>query len=240
MSYRVKILISLGVFLCFVAGLLLSDGFSINYIESFSNQEKAKPIIIIDAGHGGVDPGAVKGDIYEKNINLSIALKLRDFCLAFGLETVMIRTEDISVHDKSATTLRSKKQSDLKNRVKTVNSYENTVLISIHQNMYEEEKYYGTQVFYGTGDNSKLLALLLQDTVIEYLQNQNTRKVKNGTNLYILENSQAPSVMVECGFMSNQEELKKLTDEEYQINFAYALSVGILKYIGENGNGREA
>lgn len=189
------------------------------------------PLIIIDAGHGGVDPGAIAGKIYEKDINLSIALKLSDCCNQNGLKTEMIRNEDISLHDEDAKTIHQKKVSDLKNRVKIANSKENAIYISIHQNTFGESKYFGAQVFYGINEKSKDLADFIQITLKENLQENNTRKIKNGKNLYILKNIEIPAVMVECGFMSNKEDLKNLTDENYQTEFSEVLFKGILKYI---------
>jgi N-acetylmuramoyl-L-alanine amidase len=187
--------------------------------------------VIIDAGHGGVDPGAIAGEIYEKNINLSIALKLKGFFDQNGFRTKMLRTEDISLHDEDAKTIHQKKVSDLKNRVKIANSEENAIYISIHQNTFGESKYFGAQVFYGINEKSKNLAGFIQTTIKENLQENNNRKIKNGKNLYILKNIEIPAVMVECGFMSNKEDLKNLTDEIYQNNFSEVLFNGILKYI---------
>ncbi len=240
MSYKLKISLSLTVFICFIFSLLLSRGFPLSFTVSSVNTKTELPLIIIDAGHGGIDPGAISGEIFEKDINLEIAIKFRDFCQCFGYKTLMIRSEDVSIYDKSTDGIHNKKVSDLKNRVKTANSYDNAVLISIHQNMYGESKYSGTQVFYGKNENSKILAAFIQSTVVDYLQADNKRQIKKGNGLFILENTEIPAVMVECGFMSNQEELKKLTDKTYQKDFSCALLVGILKYIEEqNGYGRK-
>jgi N-acetylmuramoyl-L-alanine amidase len=227
MSYKLKILRSVVLF----SLIFLNSGCFQNKTVNSDNTVLNSPLIIIDAGHGGVDPGAIAGEIYEKNINLSIALKLKDYCNKFGFETKMLRTEDISLHDEDAKTIHQKKVSDLKNRVEIANSAENAIYISIHQNTFGESKYFGAQVFYGINEKSKNLAGFIQTTIKENLQENNNRKIKNGKNLYILKNIEIPAVMVECGFMSNKEDLKNLTDEIYQNNFSEVLFNGILKYI---------
>lgn len=227
MSCKLKIIWSVVI----LFSIILNSGCYKNTITNSDDILSASPLIIIDAGHGGVDPGAIAGEIYEKNINLSIALKLKDYCNKFGFETKMLRTEDISLHDEDAKTIHQKKVSDLKNRVKIANSEENAIYISIHQNTFGESKYFGAQVFYGINEKSKNLAGFIQTTIKENLQENNNRKIKNGKNLYILKNIEIPAVMVECGFMSNKEDLKNLTDEIYQNNFSEVLFNGILKYI---------
>ena len=227
MSCKLKIIWSVVI----LFSIILNSGCYKNTITNSDDILSASPLIIIDAGHGGVDPGAIAGEIYEKNINLSIALKLKDYCNKFGFETKMLRTEDISLHDEDAKTIHQKKVSDLKNRVEIANSAENAIYISIHQNTFGESKYFGAQVFYGINEKSKHLAEFIQTNLKENLQENNNRKIKNGKNLYILKNIKIPAVMVECGFMSNKEDLKNLTDEIYQNNFSEVLFNGILKYI---------
>lgn len=227
MSYKLKFLRPIIIF----SLIFLNSGCFQDKTVNCDIAASYTPLIIIDAGHGGVDPGAIAGKIYEKDINLSIALKLRDLCNKRGFETEMLRTEDISLHDKEAKTIHQKKVSDLKNRVKIANSKENAIYISIHQNTFGESKYFGAQVFYGINEKSKDLAGFIQTTLKENLQENNTRKIKNGKNLYILKNIEIPAVMVECGFMSNKEDLKNLTDENYQNKFSEVLFTGILKYI---------
>lgn len=227
MSYKLKFLRPVIIFFL----IFLNSGCFQDKTVNCDIAASYTPLIIIDAGHGGVDPGAIAGKIYEKDINLSIALKLSDFCNQNGLKTEMIRNEDISLHDEDAKTIHQKKVSDLKNRVKIANSKENAIYISIHQNTFGESKYFGAQVFYGINEKSKDLAGFIQTTLKENLQENNTRKIKNGKNLYILKNIEIPAVMVECGFMSNKEDLKNLTDENYQTEFSEVLFKGILKYI---------
>lgn len=192
------------------------------------------PVIVIDAGHGGVDGGSsgIDGTI-EKDINLSIALKLRDMLELYGFETVMTRDCDKSLHSQNANTIREKKVSDLHNRLDVINSTENCLFVSIHQNYFEQSKYSGMQVFYSpNNENSEKLAEIMQKTIVEMLQNDNTRKIKKADKtLYLLYNAQKPAIMVECGFMSNENELALLKSEDYQKQMALSIANGILKYV---------
>ncbi len=190
------------------------------------------PTVIVDAGHGGFDGGAVSGKTVEKDINLAISLYLRDMLLASGFNVIMIREEDISVHDPAADTVRTKKNTDLKNRLKIINDNEDAIFVSIHQNMYSDSYYSGAQVFYSpNSEGSKSLALILQNAIINLIQKENTRKIKQATDaLYIIYNAKIPAVMVECGFMSNAAELALLKTSEYQRKISFAILCGILEY----------
>ncbi len=190
--------------------------------------------VIIDAGHGGVDGGTSSVDgTLEKDINLQIAHKLNNILQAFGIETVMTRTEDISIHDETAKTIRQKKISDIKNRLSIINNTDNAVYVSLHQNHYSDSKYSGTQVFYSKNNpNSKTLAEKIRLSVVSYMQKENTREIRqSGSEIYLLNNAQAPAVMVECGFMSNADEAKILKDENYQRRLAFIIAVGITDFI---------
>ncbi|MBR5774624.1 MAG: N-acetylmuramoyl-L-alanine amidase [Clostridia bacterium] len=196
------------------------------------------PVIIIDAGHGGVDGGSVGADgTMEKDINLSIALKLRDSLELYGFETVMIREEDKSIHSDGASTIREKKVSDLHNRLNIINSTDNCIFVSIHQNYFEQPQYSGTQVFYSPNDSqSEELARIMQETITRMIQPDNNRQIKEADKtLYLLSNSQKPSIMVECGFMSNEKELNLLKTEDYQKQMVLCITNGILKYMESVG-----
>ena len=190
------------------------------------------PPVIIDAGHGGFDGGAVANGITEKDINLAISLNLRDMLTSSGFTVIMIREEDISVHDPVANTIRTKKNTDLNNRLKVINENNNSIFVSIHQNMYTESQYSGAQVFYSpNNESSKALAQILQNTIVKQLQNDNTRQIKEATDsLFLLYNAEIPAVMVECGFLSNPEEAQKLNTDEYQQQMSFAIMCGILEY----------
>ena len=157
----------------------------------------------------------VDGQI-EKEINLSIALKLDTMLRAYGFQTIMTRDSDVSIHSPDAKTVRQQKTSDLKNRLKLLEDTSSGILISIHQNKYSQSSAHGTQVFYGKNClESKELAEMLQKTITGYLQPENTREIKQATkDIYILYQATKPAVMVECGFLSNAAEADKLTDED--------------------------
>ncbi len=189
--------------------------------------------VIIDAGHGGVDGGAVSADgIVEKHINLSIAVKLKMLCEIFGYNVIMTREDDISIHDADATTIKAQKTSDLHNRLKIANEYPNAILISIHQNKFQSASSKGMQVFYSSNDaGSKLLAEAIQSFTKQNLMKDNERVIKPITkSVYLIYNAKQPAVLVECGFLSNREEAKLLNDEEYQQKIAFCIFGGLQEY----------
>lgn len=191
------------------------------------------PTIVIDSGHGGVDGGAVSREgLLEKDVNLDIALTLNKLLIQGGYNTVMIRESDISIHDESADTTHEKKVSDIRNRVEVANSKKSNILVSIHQNHFTESKYLGTQVFYSKNHpNSQVIAENIRTAVTTLLQPENTRKCKESSNVYLLDNVTVPSVIVECGFLSNPDEAYLLSKEDYRDKMAYCIYLGILEYI---------
>ena len=202
-------------------------------IMSSADLSKNYPIIVLDAGHGGEDGGAssANGNL-EKDINLDIALTLEKLLLQSGYKVKMIRNTDTSVHNPEASTTRERKVTDIRNRVKTVNSDKNNILISIHQNHFSESKYFGTQVFYSKNHlNSQILAENIRKAVTSLLQPDNTRKTKESSNVFLLDNISAPGVIVECGFLSNPDEAYLLSHEDYRDNMAYCIYLGIVEYI---------
>ncbi|MGI6745010.1 MAG: Germination-specific N-acetylmuramoyl-L-alanine amidase precursor [Firmicutes bacterium ADurb.Bin300] len=193
-----------------------------------------KTVVIIDAGHGGIDAGAVGlNGAYEKDINLSIANKLNDILKSSGYLTVLTRTKDICLAGDEAKTVREKKTSDLHNRMKIMESYENVIFISIHQNSFYGAKARGAQVFYSpNSEESKALADLIQGSIKTGLQPENKRLTKKaGTSIYLLYQAQKPAVMVECGFLSDYEENLKLCNDEYQNQLALYIAEGIKTYL---------
>lgn len=171
---------------------------------------------VIDAGHGGVDGGATScTGILESKINLEIAVRLNDLMHLLGMQTHMIRTDDISIHTHG-NSIAQKKISDLKERVRIVNSTENAILISIHQNHYTDERYFGPQVFYGAVDGSKQLAEQLQGLLTVTLCPNSKRQCKPATGIYLMQKIHVQGVLIECGFLSNPVEEAKLISEEYQ------------------------
>lgn len=201
---------------------------------SLEKDINTKSTIIIDAGHGGLDGGAVGvNDAIEKDINLSIAKNLKDMLLINGFNVVMTREDDISLNDENLTKVSDMKTSDLKNRMKLFEEYPNSPVILIHQNHFTEEKYSGAQMFYGhLNDESEILAHNLQTSICSFLQPENNRQIKESTSsVYLLHNSSNPIVLAECGFLSNYNEAELLVTTEYQQKIAFAIFAGIVNYL---------
>lgn len=195
-----------------------------------------KPTFIIDAGHGGIDGGAIGADgTPEKDINLQISLYLNEILRSYGFNTVMIREDDRSVHSDSAKTVREIKVSDIHNRMSVMENTDNCIFISIHQNSYNSSKYWGTQVFYSPNtQESKLLADEIQQSVVSLLQSNNERQIKEcGKSVYLLYYAKKPAVLVECGFITNYSDLELLKNEEYQRKMAFSVANGILNYVNK-------
>lgn len=173
-----------------------------------------------------------KNGCLEKDINLSVCLYLRDILTVNGYNVVMTRESDISVHDEGLKKISQIKTSDIKNRLKLIESYDNAIALLIHQNEFAEEKYHGAQMFYGRkNEESKPLAEAMQKSFVSLLQPDNTRQIKPSTKaVYIINNAKNPIVLVECGFISNYNEAKNLTDEEYQKKVAFTIYNGIVEY----------
>lgn len=190
------------------------------------NNVKTKKTVIIDPGHGGIDVGTVGIDgSLEKNINLSISLDLYDYLMVSGINAVLTRDGDYEVYRAGE----KRTKSDLYNRMDFINSVPDSILISIHQNHFENEAEWGTQVWFSPNDEiSPTLADKILQSVKKNIQPENKRENKVSDNsYYILYKAQKPSVMVECGFVSNRNENNKLQDKEYQKDMAYSILAGI-------------
>lgn len=189
------------------------------------------PVIVLDPGHGGEDGGAVSANgVRESGLNLEISLRTRDLLRFLGIPVVMTRETDLSIHSPEAVTVSEKKISDLKNRVALVSDTENPILVSIHQNMFAESKYYGTQLFYADSDPSRQLAEELQALFAAELDPSNHRRAKPCENVYLLSRVSCPGVLVECGFLSNPKEEALLQSAEYQKKLAAVLAAGLFIY----------
>jgi N-acetylmuramoyl-L-alanine amidase len=187
---------------------------------------------VIDPGHGGEDGGAVAdGGIVESKINLDISIRLKHLFCLIGTGPVMVRESDISLHDKDADTLRRKKVSDLKNRVALVNSVDDAFLISIHQNSYPESRYRGAHVFYSS-EESKPLAEMLQKRLRDLLDPGNRREAKKvPSSVYLMKHVSCPAILVECGFLTNPQELQLLRDPKYQKKLALVIAATYLDFV---------
>ena len=190
--------------------------------------------LVIDPGHGGEDGGAVGvNEVLEKDINLGISLILADMFENAGYEVVLTRDGDYSIGNHELDTIAERKASDIKKRTEICNSSDAELVISIHQNYFEQEKYYGVQVFYGTEDSSELLAQEIQLRIREDIQPENRREIKpGGESIYLLNNVTIPAVIVECGFLSNANEAELLCQENYQKKMAYSIFLGTMEYLG--------
>ena len=195
-----------------------------------------RPVVVIDAGHGGMDGGCVSIDgVAEKGINLNIALSLKDMLTVMGYQPVCTRESDISIHDEGIEGLSKQKKSDMQNRLELFNKYDGAIAVSIHQNQFTDSKYSGAQMFYSEkSSDSERLAGIMKEQFVSLLQPENTRETKPvGDELYLLNNSSNPAVMIECGFLSNQEESLKLQDENYQKQIAFTIFTGLCGYGSE-------
>lgn len=192
--------------------------------------------LVIDAGHGGEDGGTTScTGVLEKKINLEISVRLRDLCHLLGIQTKMIRTEDTALCTEGET-IAQRKLSDLKNRVEIVNNTTNAILLSIHQNYYADSEYWGAQMFYNKTEAGRNLAQMLQREFQNCFPG-NHRKSKEATGVYLMKHTLVPSVLIECGFLSNPEEESKLRDPQYQKSICCVIVCTCSKYLyGSDGD----
>lgn len=190
------------------------------------NVQAQKEVVVIDAGHGGDDPGKVGvNDALEKDINLQIAQKVKKQLEKNGIEVVMTREEDVMADTKLA---------DMQKRVNLINETNPAITVSIHQNSYSDSNIKGAQVFYYTDSEvSKDAASLMQEE-LRKIDAENTRQIKDNNSFYMLKKTKVPTIIVECGFLSNPVEAEKLVSEEYQEKMAVSICTGILKWLNES------
>lgn len=195
-------------------------------------KQKDKITVVLDAGHGGRDPGkvAVNGAL-EKDINLSIAQKLKTLLEQNDINVVMIRNDDSGLYSESDS---NKKAADMRNRVDIINKSEATLAISIHQNSFTQESIKGAQVFYyNNSDEGKKFAENMQEQLKKSLQDGNKRMAKANDSYYMLKKVECPIIIVECGYLSNNTEAALLNDENYQERMAFAIHLGLLSYLND-------
>lgn len=198
-----------------------------------SGESKNGRVIVIDAGHGGEDPGAIGvSGVYEKDLCLTIALMLGDELTKQGYTVVYTRTEDKMLYLPEENIKGFRKLSDLKGRLKVANGIDNALLVSIHMNSFGDAKYSGLQAYYKPNDkSSEALAEAVQSAVKTQLQGENNRAIKSGKDIYLLENASCESVLIECGFITNAAECEKLSQKEYQKQLSFSIACGIIEYI---------
>lgn len=193
-----------------------------------------RPCVVLDAGHGGDDPGKVGiNGALEKDLNLEITLLVKKYLEMDDVQVVLTRENEAGLYDANAS---NKKVQDMKRRIAIIEEVQPDVTVSIHQNSYPEEYVHGAQVFYYTGSTEgQKLAEKIQNRLIAGVDPENTRQIKSNDSYYLLKKTATPIVIVECGFLSNAEEAEKLTDPEYQRELAWEIHMGIIQYLNETG-----
>jgi len=225
------------VFYC-VASLFTSAGYN-TFLKARNIDDRITEVIgknyspltiVIDPGHGGEDPGAVANGVIEKEVNLKVAIKLKELLSATGYNIVLTRDSDVLLYNEGEEN--KKKHYDVRNRLKIVENYENSIYVGIHMNKFPIEKYKGLQTFYSENHPlSKSLAFDVQEHT-KLLLTDNTRKIRPENNsIYILNRAQVPAVLVECGFLSNYSEAKQLSREPYQEMLAFTIYCGITEFL---------
>lgn len=197
--------------------------------------DEGVPVVVIDAGHGGDDPGkiGINGSL-EKDINLNIVKKLAGYLEAEGVQVVLTRDTEEGLYDAHAS---NKKVQDMKRRIEKIEETDPVLTVSIHQNSYPEEYVHGAQVFYYNGSSGgQKLAELLQKQLTKDLDPENHRQIKANESYYLLKKTKGTIVIVECGFLSNAAEAEKLCNETYQDRVAWSIHKGVLQYIAQLEN----
>lgn len=232
-GFGIRQIVQIAIIACIVVLILnLSTSFTKFVMAPTSTYDQT--VVVVDAGHGDFDSGAVAADgTEEKDINLKIALKLADILRANGHPVVMTRTDDNIMTGKGPSTAENRKRNDTQNRAYLIDSFSDAVMISIHQNTFSDRAQHGTQVFYGQKNvNSELLAEAVRLRVMQNLQPDNQRQCKRGyDNIYVLRVVENPIVMVECGFITNSAELAKLKEDGYQTQMAFVIYLGYCDYL---------
>lgn len=228
MKQKVELIMSVVILIC---ACILAKKSAVYVTGQQVGQQKN--CIVIDVGHGGFDAGKVGvNGVKEKDVNLQVALKLKEMIEAEGMQVIMTREEDKGLYDENAG---NKKVQDLQRRCDMINGLNPLMTISIHQNSYTSPEIRGAQVFYyTTSTESQKLAEIIQNSLIEEADPENHREAKANDSYYMLKKTSSPIVIVECGFLSNPAEAEKLCDENYQKKLVAAISAGVFRYLGKN------
>lgn len=195
-----------------------------------SNVKNMERCVVIDAGHGGDDPGKIGiNDALEKEINLQIAFRVKEYLEQNDIRVIMTRETDEGLYDRNVS---NKKVQDMKRRLEIIDKASPEVTVSIHQNSYPEESIHGAQVFYYNGSvEGQKIAQKIQEQFIKKVDGENKRQIKANDSYYLLKKTATPIVIVECGFLSNYQEAENLCKEEYQEKVAWAICMGIMQYL---------
>ena len=230
-----------GIGFLFFSGIFVLLMLILCAIGNYVSSEKTKSVIgkqaytvVLDAGHGGEDGGASSDDgVFEKDLNLAIALDVGAYLESCGISVVYTRTEDILLYDKNTNYQGRKKILDLAARLKIARSYENALFVSIHMNAFPQKQYSGLQVYYSSHHPlSQSLAAAVQENARKYLDSANKRKIKKAdSSIYLLDRLEKPAILIECGFLSNDQEAQRLSSREYQKQLALVIGKSIAESI---------
>ena len=227
-----SIVLSICVIFCLIASMFTSMGYNGYYTVNADVGEiyLAIPIIILDAGHGGEDPGAVANGLIEKDLNLELTRYIKIILEANGYRTHLTRSEDKLLYNSGEEN--RKKYYDIRNRLKIANEIENAIFISVHMNKFPAEYCKGLQAFYNSENPlGKKLAETIQNNV-KKLQTDNDRNIADGNeSIYLLDKLEIPATLIECGFISNFEEAELLNKDNYKLSLAMSIYCGIAEYM---------
>lgn len=232
----IGILLVLSIFVS-LSTLAVDAIYGEKYLLASAEAELSGKIIILDAGHGGEDSGAVGvNGVLEKDLNLEYTLEIGRMLEEKGYVIVYTRTDDRLLYTEEENVFGIRKISDLKNRCKVGAKYPESIFVSVHMNSFGSARYSGMQVYYSEkNESSRELASRLQDKVKNELQPENNRVIKAGKGMYVLENVENTAVLIECGFLTNEEECKKLSEKEYKKELCFSIVCAIIEYIeGKN------
>lgn len=236
-NYATKILTVL-----LVAAMILVAGESAQFVSTIeestkrtSQKQNDEITIVVDAGHGGIDPGKIGvNNALEKDINLAIALKLERNLKESGINVVMTRTDDNGLYNETDS---NKKVRDMKNRLAIIEEAKPALAVSIHQNSYPDPSVSGVQVFYYKDSvKSKEAAEIMQAQMIKSLQPKKERVAKDNSSYYLLKKTSVPILIIECAFMSNPTEAQLLMQDAYQEKVAWAIYMGIMQVVNGSGD----
>ena len=232
MFNRKRIIFICSIIVCSVFFTSLSKKYS-SFLPA-SSVPVSNHVIILDAGHGNPDGGAVSndGNTIESKLNLEIVLKLQNLLESSNCTVILTRSDKNGIYETNTSTIREKKISDMKNRVSIANNSNAELFISIHMNKLEQTQYSGWQTFYKNDDLiSKKIAQNIQSSLNNFLKKENKREVKSISDIYLTKHVKIPLVLVECGFLSNSEETKLLQTESYQNELAWSIYIGLMDYL---------
>ena len=233
-AWWIYALLSAIIILATVLGIILKP-FGVKNAQDAMASE-AKKTIIIDPGHGGEDSGAIGcSGVLEKDLNLEISMSIGAILEENGFNVIYTRTEDRMLYLPEENIKGMRKLSDLKSRVRISEENEGAIFISIHMNSFGDAKYSGLQIYARDNDTESLsLAEAVRREVISACEPENKRAVKSGDKIYVLKNNVNTAILIECGFLSNEEECERLSQKEFQKELSFSIVCGIIKYIEEN------